>query len=92
MSRIVERGVGRLRAEFGSQPRDLTAAIGPGIGRCCYSVGEEVRMEFTSRFGCADSLLKKCLTWTRSKKNIPCSSSQHAPQATAIWGQACISI
>ena len=46
LARIVERGVGRLRAEFGSQPGDLTAAIGPGIGRCCYAVGEEVRMEF----------------------------------------------
>lgn len=71
LARIVERGVGRLRAEFGSQPGDLTAAIGPGIGPCCYSVGEEVRMEFDSQFGYADELFQEVFDLDPIKEKYP---------------------
>jgi len=56
LKRIVEQGVGRMRMEFGSRTEDLVAAIGPGIGQCCYSVGEEVRDEFESQFAYAAEL------------------------------------
>ena len=46
VKRIVELGVGKMRLEFGSGPEDLIAAIGPGIGQCCYAIGEEVFSEF----------------------------------------------
>jgi len=56
VKRIVESGVGQMRVAFGSRPDDLMAAIGPGIGACCYAVGEEVRSEFTSQFAYASDL------------------------------------
>ena len=31
-----------MRERFGTAPEDLRAAIGPGIGVCCYQVGPEV--------------------------------------------------
>lgn len=49
--------VGALRAmqhEFGSQPRDVRAGIGPGICGRCYQVGPEVASQFERRFLLAD--------------------------------------
>jgi polyphenol oxidase len=56
VKRIVELGVGRMRLEFGSKPEDLIAAIGPGVGPCCYAVGDEVLSEFESQFEYARTL------------------------------------
>jgi hypothetical protein len=59
VARIVEKGVGEMRHQFGSLPRDLRAAIGPCIRRCCYRVGHEVRSEFESQFSYADDLFEE---------------------------------
>lgn len=59
VKRIVERGIGRMRLAFGSQPQDLVAAIGPGIGQCCYAVGEEVLTEFESQFSYGRELFRE---------------------------------
>jgi YfiH family protein len=56
LKRIVEKGVGEMFRCFGSRPRDLKAAIGPGIQGCCYEIGEEVRTKFESQFSYAASL------------------------------------
>ena len=56
---IVEQGIARMRAEFGSAPEDLTAAIGPAIGVCCYAVGEEVETRFRAAFSYAADLFER---------------------------------
>jgi YfiH family protein len=56
VKRIVEKGVGIMRHEFGSLPQDIHAVIGPGIQRCCYEVGEELKSEFDSQFTYANDL------------------------------------
>ena len=56
VARIVEKGVGVMRRDFGSEPADIRAAIGPGIGTCCYQVGEEIKDKFTGQFPYADAL------------------------------------
>jgi YfiH family protein len=56
VKRMVEKAVGEMRRRFGSQAKDLLAAIGPGIHACCYEVGQEVREEFRSQFAYADEL------------------------------------
>lgn len=59
VKRIVEKAVGQMIRCFGSRARDLKAAIGPGIHRCCYEVGEEVRTQFESQFGYWDRLFRE---------------------------------
>ena len=43
---VVVEALRRMRAEFGTNAVDISAAIGPGIGACCYQVGEEVARRF----------------------------------------------
>jgi hypothetical protein len=49
VARIAEAAVEAMRDRFGSAPADLHAAIGPGIGKCCYEVGPEVAARFGER-------------------------------------------
>jgi polyphenol oxidase len=42
---VIEAGVAALGGE------DLAAAVGPGIGPCCYEVGDEIAAPYRARFG-----------------------------------------
>ena len=46
VARIAVRAVAAMNGRFGTRTEDLHAAIGPGIGKCCYEVGAEVAAQF----------------------------------------------
>lgn len=55
-SSIVPATIERLSREYGTQPENLHAAIGPAANVCCYEVGADVIGRFKERFLGADSL------------------------------------
>ena len=53
---IAAAAVEAMQREFGSQPHDLTVALGPSIGACCYAVGEELIAAFDAAGATPDQL------------------------------------
>jgi hypothetical protein len=49
---VVISTLARMRSEFGTDPSNVHAAIGPGIGACCYEVGPEVAKQFGESDSC----------------------------------------
>jgi len=50
---VIEASIAALQARYGARPDELSAAIGPAIGGCCYTFGTEHRAAFVTRFGAA---------------------------------------
>ena len=50
VSEISAKAVESMARQFGSQPEDIWAAIGPGIGLCCFEVGRDVALRFQPLF------------------------------------------
>ncbi len=46
VGRIGAETVRRMNEEFGTDPKDITASIGPAINKCCYEVDEPVAEKF----------------------------------------------
>jgi polyphenol oxidase len=74
---IVERGVASMVREFGSKAEDIIAAIGPGIGKCCFAVGGEVRDLFAARYPYFEELFSGGTT--QSNDSQPPDSRADAP-------------
>ena len=47
---VLKNAIRGLADEFGAKASDVEAAIGPGIGSCCFEVGEEVAEVFGEKF------------------------------------------
>jgi hypothetical protein len=56
LAEIVPRALAVMREEFGTDPRDVRAAVGPAALGCCYEVGREVVEPFREKFADAGSL------------------------------------
>ncbi|MCL4474492.1 MAG: polyphenol oxidase family protein [Actinobacteria bacterium] len=48
---VLQNGVEKMESDYGVSASDITAAIGPAIGPCCYEVEEEIGREFEEKFG-----------------------------------------
>ena len=62
---VLEAALTHLRDEFGVEPADVEAVLGPSIGPCCYRVGPEVQAAFTARTGATTSP-----AWTPSADRV----------------------
>lgn len=48
---VIEAAIAALGARYAAGPDEISAAIGPAIGGCCYTFGAEHRDAFVARFG-----------------------------------------
>lgn len=51
---IVSGTIREMSVRFGTDPEEILAAIGPGIGECCYEVGANVATQFGKNAGRLD--------------------------------------
>lgn len=51
--------VAALAREYGSEPEEIVAAIGPSVGPCCYEVGPEVEEAAANAFGDTADILRR---------------------------------
>jgi YfiH family protein len=55
LARIPEVAIAQMRVRFGSDPADMYAAVGPGICRECYEMGDEVYDAFAAQWSREDA-------------------------------------
>jgi len=57
---IVQKGLLKMVNEFGTDPSEVLASVGPSIGPCCYEVGDEVILEVKNVFPENNNELLRC--------------------------------
>jgi YfiH family protein len=50
LSRILYQTIHKIQLRFGCRPSDLLVAVGPGIRKCCFEVGDEVVERYEREF------------------------------------------
>jgi hypothetical protein len=70
VARIVEQGIAMMQEGYGSKAGDMVAAVGPSIGPCCYTVGEDVWSEFGKQFGYAKELFTRSTDSAEVRLNL----------------------
>ena len=78
---IVARAIVQMSSRFGSAPEDLIAAVGPGIGECCFEVGPEVAVQF-GREGRVRIDLTEVVKGQFAKCGVPCDQVHAAGLCT----------
>jgi copper oxidase (laccase) domain-containing protein len=68
---VVEKGIGAMRRDFGTNPADVVAAIGPAIGPCCYEVSEELIDKFEAQFDYGRELFHEVATYDPVRQKYP---------------------
>ena len=66
LQRIASRAVLKMRDAFGTEPVDCLVALGPSIGSCCYTVGEDVASLFRREFGSVTCVMENRLDLRRA--------------------------
>ena len=72
LKRIVMKTTEQMQKDFSTVPADCLAVIGPGIGPCCYEVGEEMVQGFTKEFVGGNSFFRDL---THKDSNSPTTKS-----------------
>ena len=72
LGKIPQVAIAQMTVKFGCDPSDMYAAIGPGVCRDCYEMGDEVYDAFASEWGRedADRVLKRYGLGTESEAYI----------------------
>ena len=65
---IAPQAVAKMTALYGSDPGDILAAIGPGIGPCCFETHDDVPSAMVQRLG--EDILSHCAPLAHGKFSV----------------------
>ncbi len=54
---IAQKAIEKMTENYGTNPKDVIAGIGPSIGQCCFQVDEPVVKEFRQKLDFADDVM-----------------------------------